>query len=99
RHAGQAPLPPRTLVQQNVIVQQNITNVNNVNVVNNNTTVNKTVVNNNQVLMAPSALAASKGQKTVSVDTASRQQALQQAQNIQQVGVQRGRAEVASGPP
>src|SRR5712691_9542834 len=47
RHAGQAPLPPRTLVQQNVVVQQNITNVN---VVNNNTTVNKTVMNNNQML-------------------------------------------------
>jgi hypothetical protein len=60
RDAGRAPLPPRTLVQQNTIIQQTVINNNNTivnnnvvnnNVVNNNTTINKVnntnVVNNN----------------------------------------------------
>jgi hypothetical protein len=54
RDAGRAPLPPRTLVQQNTIIQQTVINNNNTivnnNVVNNNTTINRTnntnVVNN-----------------------------------------------------
>ncbi|HMC88393.1 MAG TPA: YXWGXW repeat-containing protein [Gemmataceae bacterium] len=102
RSAGRYPVPPRTLVQQNVIVQNNVTinninNVKNVNVVNNNTTVNRTV-NNSQVLMPTSQLAASKGIRTVPLDTGARQQAQQQAQAIRQVAMQRSQTEVPVRP-
>jgi hypothetical protein len=90
RHAGRAPLPPRTLVQQNVIVQQNVTNVTNVTNIN-----NVNVVNQNQVLVPTSQLAAAKGVRTVPLDTQTRLQAKQQAQTIQQVALQRNRTEVA----
>lgn len=89
RYAGQAPVPPRTLVQQNTIIQQNITNVTNVtNVTNNNT----------QVLVPQTQLAAAKGVRTVPVDTTTRLAAKQQAQAVQQVAVQRSQAEVKPPP-
>jgi hypothetical protein len=93
RDAGRAPLPPRTLVQQNTIIQQNITNVNVVN----NTTINRTTVNN-QLLMPASQLAAAKGVRTVPLDTSTRLQARQQAQAIQQVALQRNQAEIPLAP-
>jgi hypothetical protein len=92
RDQGRAPLPPRTLIQQNTIIQQNVT-VNNVNVVNNNTTINRTVTNN-QMLMPASQLAAAKGVRTVPLDASTRVQAQQQAQAIQQVALQRNQTEV-----
>lgn len=97
RHAGRAPVPPRTLVQQNVIVQQNITNVNVVNQTNN---IKQTVVNNNQVVVPASQLAASKGTRTVALDASTRAQAMQQAQSAQQVAAERNKVErtTASGP-
>jgi len=91
RSAGRYPCPPRTLVQQNVIVQNNIT-------VNNNTTITRTTVNNNQVLMPSSQLAASKGMRTVPLDSGTRIQAKQQAQAIQQVSLQRSQTEVPPRP-
>jgi hypothetical protein len=94
RHAGQAPCPPRTLVQQNIIVQQNITNVRNVTVVNNTTNINRTTVNPSQVLVPSAQLTAAKGVRTVPLDPAARAQAKQQAQAIQQVGLQRHQIEV-----
>src|SRR5207249_4524474 len=93
RHAGQAPRPPRTLVQQNVVVQ-NITNVRNVTVVNNTSNSTRTTVNPSQVLVPSAQLTAAKGVATVPLDTAARVQAKQQAQTIQQVGVQRQQIEV-----
>jgi hypothetical protein len=102
RSAGTLPTPPRTLVQQNTIIQQNITNVTNVtNVTNiNNTNITKNV-SNTQMLMPASKLAAAKGTKMVPLDTAARTQARQQAQEIQQVAVQRTRLEapVPGGAP
>jgi hypothetical protein len=111
RHAGRAPCPPRTLVQQNTIVQNNITNITNVNnnvtnvtnnVVKNNTTVNNTTVNNinkvsNTTVLAPVAkMSAVKGVPTVQIDSAARAQAKQQAQAISQVATQRSQVESAS---
>jgi WXXGXW repeat (2 copies) len=93
RHAGQAPCPPRTLVQQNIIVQQNITNVRNVTVVNNTTNINRTTVSQSQVLVPSAQLAAAKGVHTIPLDTAARVQAKQQAQAIRQVGLQRHQIE------
>jgi hypothetical protein len=104
RHAGRAPCPPRTLVQQNVIVQQNITNVTN-NVVNNNVTVNNTTVNNinkvsNTTVLAPVAkMSAVKGVPTVQINSAARAAAMQQAQAVSQVATQRSQVESASGAP
>jgi hypothetical protein len=54
RAAGRAPVPPRTLVQQQNIVVNNVTNVTNVNNVNNmnnvnNTTINRTNINQTNV--------------------------------------------------
>jgi len=99
RSRGLAPVPPRTLVQQNTIIQRNVTNVTNVTNVNNttinNTNINKTV-NNNTVLMAPSQAAAAKGMKTVPLDSTARQQAKQQATAVQQVAMQRTQTEKAS---
>src|SRR5262249_49747423 len=79
RYAGRAPVPPRTLVQQNNVINQNIivqnnvtnvTNVNNVNVVNNTKNVAAA-----PALVPTSQLAAARGTRTVAVDAASRNQA------------------------
>src|SRR5439155_16188407 len=106
RCAGRVPCPPRTLVQQNTIIQQNITNVTNVtnvknvtnnvtNVTNNTTNINRTTVNKNTVLMPATQMAAAKNGavRTVAVDNATRVQAKQQAQALQQVTAQRTQAE------
>jgi hypothetical protein len=114
RHAGQAPCPPRTLVQQNTVVQQNITNVTN-NVVNNNitknVTINNTTINNTSVknvtkvnapvLVPASQMAAVKGIQTVPLSATARMQARQQAQAVQQVVSQRSQAEssISATPP
>jgi hypothetical protein len=93
RNRGVLPVPPRTLVQQNMIVRQNITNVTNVtNVTNNITNVNRTTYNT-QVLAPTSKVVAARGQKTVALDTATRAQARQQAAAVQQVAQQRTAAE------
>ncbi|HZT78787.1 MAG TPA: hypothetical protein VFA26_01075 [Gemmataceae bacterium] len=101
RHAGRAPLPPRTLVQQNNIVNvTNVTNVTNVNV--QNTTINRASVNKTQMVVPASKLAASGGVKTVALDQTARLQAKQQAAAVaQQVARQRAQVEAAapSGPP
>jgi hypothetical protein len=92
RNSGRAPLPPRTLVQQNNFVVNNVTNVTNV------TNVNKTVVNNNTVnnvqktnnVLAPaSQLSAVKGVSTTALSPSAQNQARSQAQSIQQVSQQR----------
>jgi hypothetical protein len=109
RHAGRAPVPPRTLVQQNLVVQQNITNVTNVtnitnnttNVTNNVTRINAPTVTNNQVLVPASKLSTVTGTKTVPLDQAAKTQALTQAKSLQQVVAQRQNVETAapSGNP
>jgi hypothetical protein len=91
RDSGRAPLPARTLVQQNTIVQNNITNVtnvNNVNVVNNSTTVNKTI-------MPVSQMSAATGTPTVTLNRQARMAVQQQAQSVQQVAAQRSQTERA----
>lgn len=103
RHAGRAPCPPRTLTQQKVVVK----NVTNVKVVNNVTNINQTVVNvpttvnhvsakEAEVLVPSKKLAAVKGVRTVPLDPASRSEAKQQAQTLQQVAAERQRAEVTT---
>jgi hypothetical protein len=96
RSRGFLPVPPRTLVQQNTIVQKNITNVTNVtnvtNITNNTTNVNRTTYNTT-VLASTSKVMAAKGVKTVSLDSATRVQAKQQAATVQQVAMQRSSTE------
>lgn len=95
RSVGVAPVPPRTLVQQNTIIQQNVTNVTNVTnnittVANNTTNVRRTTANYNTPVLAPtSKLLATKGVKTETLDGATRVQAKQQAAVVQQVAMQR----------
>ncbi len=97
RNAGRAPLPPRTLVQQNVVVNNvtNVTNVTNVNktVVNNNTVNNTNVQKTNNVLAPASQLSSVKGVTTTSLSPTAQAQAKQQAQSIQQVSQQRSAIE------
>jgi hypothetical protein len=76
RSIGRAPLPPRTLMQQNTIIQNNITVNNTVN----NVTVNKTAPG----LAPASTVLASRGQRAVPLDTAARAQAQQTANTSQQ---------------
>jgi hypothetical protein len=90
RHAGRAPLPPRTLVQQNTIIQNNVTNVTNV------TNINRTTVSNAPVLVPSSQLSAATGIRTVPVDNTARLAARQQAQAVQQVALNRSAVETAS---
>lgn len=102
RNAGRAPLPPRTLVQQNVIVNNvtNVTNVTNVNkTVVNNTNVNNTNVSKTTNMLAPAnQLASVKGVTTTSLSPTAQAQAKQQAQSIQQVSSQRSAIEAKSPP-
>jgi hypothetical protein len=105
RMAGRAPVPPRTLNQQ-ITVVNNTTVVNNVNtsnvtnIQNTNVTVNKQVMNT-AVLAPPAKMMAAKGAKVVKLDTDTRQQAMQQSAAVQQVSLERTKAEVAApgGPP
>lgn len=88
RYRGVAPVPPRTLVQQNTVI-------NNTTIVNNNTT----VVNNNITMIAPSAqVAQTKNVKLEKLDATTRQQARQQAVAVQQVGQQRSSSELPTAP-
>jgi hypothetical protein len=109
RFAGRAPLPPRTLVQQNSIIQQNITNVTNINnttinntrnVVNNTTNVNKTVTNTtNMSMLAPaSKVAAASGIRTVAVDPATRVAAMREATAVRTSSVQQRQHAERPGP-
>jgi len=88
RNAGRAPVPPRTLVQQNTIIQNNTT-VNNYFVNNSSTTVNNTTVNNTTTVQKPLALQpaktfmASKNIPTTKLDTATRTQIKQTSQAVQ----------------
>jgi hypothetical protein len=91
RCAGRAPCPPRTLVQQTTVIN-NITNVKNVtNVTNVNNTTN---VKNMTMIAPPAKVAAAKGGKLTTLDSTTRTQAAQQAKAVQQVAMQRTRAEV-----
>jgi len=84
RYAGRAPVPPRTLVQQNTIINQTVVN-NNTTIVNNNTVNNVNTnnvnvnnvknVNNMQMLAPTSQVAKAQGMTTVPMDPAVRQQA------------------------
>jgi hypothetical protein len=95
RNSGRAPCPPRTLVQQNVFIQNNVTNVNVTNVY------QKNVINNGPAIVPVSQMAAVKKMPTVTLNTAARVQASQQAQVVQQVAQQRVISErpVSGGAP
>lgn len=88
---GRAPVPPRTLVQQNV----NVTQINQKNVTNVTNVYNTTVI-------APAAqVAADKGVKVAKLDTTTRQAASQQAVAVRRVSEQRTQTEAkgaAAGP-
>src|SRR5262249_1630722 len=99
RYAGRAPVPPRTLVQQNTIINQTVINNNptignntgnnmNVNNVNVNNVKNVNTVNNMQMLAPTSQVAKAQGMTTVPMDPAVRQQAAAQARTVQQAAVQ-----------
>jgi hypothetical protein len=91
RHSGRAPLPPRTLVQQNTIIQQNITNVN---VVKNTTNVyQNTAIQKSPMVVPVSQMSAVTKANTVPLAPAARQEARQQAQATQQVVAQRVQTE------
>ncbi len=97
RYHGRAPVPPRTLVQQNTVINNvtvnNVTNVNNV-------TVNNVTTNNIQktAALAPAKnVLASRGEKTVALNAASRTQVRASTQATQQaVAQQRVQSEAPS---
>jgi hypothetical protein len=90
RHAGRAPLPPRTLVEHNTIINQTNVHVTNVNVYQN------TIVHNGPMVVPASQLATVKKVQTVTLDATARQQARQQAQVVQHVALQRSQLEKAA---
>jgi hypothetical protein len=110
RHAGRAPVPPRTLVQQNNITRvRNVTNVTNINngTINNNTTNNDTTnisnVSKTQVLAPAKKVVAARGGKTVPIDAVARAQVKESAKTFQKAALsERSKAELApvgGGPP
>lgn len=72
RNAGRAPLPPRTLVQQN-----------NITIVNNKTT----NVYNTKVIAPTKTVVASRGAKTVALDSSARLQAKESATTVQRAAI------------
>jgi hypothetical protein len=98
RHAGRAPCPPRTLAQQNSLLPQNVANLRNVPRVNPSISSSHTVVNSSQLVIPATQLAAAKGIRTVPLDKSEQIQAKQQAQAIQQIGLQRHQIEVKASP-
>ncbi|MBI3407018.1 MAG: YXWGXW repeat-containing protein [Planctomycetes bacterium] len=105
RDSGRAPVPPRTLVQQNTVINNvtnvtNVTNVNNTNVTNvsNNVTNN---VSKTQVLAPAKSVVAARGGKTVTLAQADRVQAKQATQAVQHAALsERIKTEtVAPGTP
>lgn len=99
RSAGRAPLPPRTLVQQNNIIQNNVT----VNNVVNNTTVNNVTnnvtVNKTAVLAPASDVLKSRGQRTVPLDAGERSQVQKSATAQQTVAAGRKNLEQPTNVP
>jgi hypothetical protein len=98
--------PPSTSITNvtynNVVVNNSYTNINNTNV--NNTNINKTTSNvynttnvnkntTNTFLMPAQKLTAAQGVKTVKLDNATRMEAKQQAQQVQQVAMKRTQTE------
>jgi hypothetical protein len=109
RHAGRAPVPPRTLVQQRTVVNNvtNVTNINNVTVNNNVTNVTRNVTNNvknttnvqQTTALAPArSVLAARGAKAVPVDATTRAQVKETTRTAQQaVALERRKVEAA--PP
>jgi WXXGXW repeat (2 copies) len=96
RNTGRAPVPPRTLVQQNkVIIQKNVTNVTNV------TNVRNVNVQKTEVLTTMARVSQDRGIRTVPLNRDSRNQARQQSRAVTQVAAQRIRTETptSGGPP
>jgi hypothetical protein len=90
RHAGRAPLPPRTLVQQTTIINNTrVTNVTNV-------TNNYYARAASPALVTPHQLASSRGATMVPLSSAGRQTAQQQAAFTQQVAMQRSQVDSAN---
>jgi hypothetical protein len=103
RESTPALRPPQTSITNvtynNVYVQNSYTQINNSSttinnsstIINNsNTTINK---NNTTFLMPAKSLATAQGVQTVKLDNATRQEAKQQAQQVQQVALKRTQAE------
>jgi hypothetical protein len=91
RHAGRAPLPPRTLVQQTTIINNTrVTNVTNV------TTNNYYARAASPALVTPHQLASSRGATMVPLSSTARQTAQQQAAFTQQVAAQRSQIDGAN---
>jgi hypothetical protein len=109
RHAGRAPVPPRTLVQQRTVVNNvtNVSNINNVTVNNNVTNVTRNVTNNvknttnvqQTTALAPArSVLAARGAKAVPVDATTRAQVKETTRTAQQaVALERRKVEAA--PP
>lgn len=97
RNAGRAPVPPRTLVQQNnTIIQNKVTNITNVNNVTN-------VTNVTNVIAPTKTVVAARGEKSVPLDNTTRAQVRDVSQNAQQTVIaERKKAEASpssSGSP
>ncbi|MFL5246107.1 MAG: YXWGXW repeat-containing protein [Gemmataceae bacterium] len=96
RESTPALRPPQTSITNvtynNVTVQNSYTQINNssTTINNTNTTINK---NNTTFLMPAKSLATAQGVQTVKLDNATRQEAKQQAQQVQQVALKRTQAE------
>jgi hypothetical protein len=97
RYNGRAPVPPRTLVQQQQI---NVTQINQTNITQINQ-INQTNVYNTTVIAPAAQVAAAKGVKVTQLDVTTRQAAVQQAVAMRQVSAQRVQTEAkvaAAGP-
>ncbi|MBX9681037.1 MAG: hypothetical protein K2X38_19950, partial [Gemmataceae bacterium] len=103
RSSGRAPVPPRTLAQQNNVVVNNVTNitnvtnVNNVNVKNINVTKNQTT-NVNDVLAPTRNVVNARGAKTVALDASAQNAAKTESGNFQQAMMTQ-RAKNENAPP
>jgi hypothetical protein len=87
RDSGRAPVPPRTLVQQNITIN-NVTNV----------TINRRSTTM-QVLAPTSQIAAARGQRTVTVDQTTRVAAKVQAEQVRTTAIQQRRHVETSAIP
>jgi hypothetical protein len=94
RHAGRAPCPPRTPVQDNHSAGPNSPIAQNLKTVHSSPNGSRTAGYPFPLLIPAAELAATKNLRMVSLDKAARTQAKQQAQALQQVGLQRVQIEV-----
>jgi WXXGXW repeat (2 copies) len=100
RNAGRAPLPARTLVEQQRIIVNNTTNNYYTTVINNTTINNKTVINQTALMAPAKTVMAARGIPSTRIDTVTRTQIKQTSHAVQvAAATERKRTELAPIPP